>query len=113
MNYGIELDLAKMNDTKIIEVDEVKGIFIPFESNDIRPTKRGVISNFGMFEKKANMWGQSHFIKVSFRRKMRDALNAKGFEEPIIGHVKSYPKYSRSLNSSNGSKALNNVLGDE
>lgn len=113
MNFGIEIDLAKMNDTKIIEVDEVKGIFIPFESNDIRPTKIGVISKFGMFEKKVNMWGQSHFIKVSFRRKMRDALNAKGFQEQIIGHVKAYPKYSRSLNAANGSQTLKNILGDE
>ena len=84
--YVGSLDLLKLRNSKIVEVDEDEGIFIPFRNKGVKKLEYKNVQamlNIFCFPKEDN-WGNSHMVT---RTKTKEESEAKAYTE-ILGNLK-------------------------
>lgn len=95
MNYGLKLDLAKLNKVGVANItgktgDKVKCVLIPVEENNIFLSEKGSIYlDLACFELRKENYGQSHLIKASLTEEQRKSMTDEEKNQmPIIGTLK-------------------------
>lgn len=114
MGFMGKIRLSSFNNAEIIEVPRddrlVKGIFIPFEENSMYVDRKGNVDNYiCCVDKKPNLYGQSHYIKLSTSGVRSAELRKKGFTLPIIGYLRPS---SRFLKRQRFKKNIDDVLSE-
>lgn len=95
MPLYMEMLMSSFNGTEVIYREyeggrKEKGIFIPFSINGIYQTRDGRVRLYAeCVPKKANLYGQSHFIQVQTSRKRILAMEKRGYRPPIIGNMRT------------------------
>lgn len=86
----------------------VKGMFVPFEANDIKETEKGgLYFNLVAFPmKEAKDWG-THIVKQSFSKEQREKMSEEEQrEKPIIGNLTVDNTPSETVNDAGAGKTF-------
>ena len=92
MGFVGKLILSAFNRSEVIDIerDETKerGIFIPFSQNGIYYNKKGQVECYiSVIDKKANLYGETHFIRVKTSKKRQTEMYKCGFKPVILGNL--------------------------
>ena len=94
-NYKANINLLKLTESEVVELEGEKYLTIPVAKNDIyistdRNTGqiRGAYLGFVMWETQNNQYGNSHLIKQDFGKEFLEANPDKVKNSPIIGNAK-------------------------
>lgn len=111
MNHVLTIDFTKFIGAEIItheifDGDEVQGIFIPFDLNEIRKGKKGTrFAQFFIVQKKNDYYfHQTHYVIPKYTDEHKSFMNSLGFKKPFIGHLT--PCYDRTINKLSQKYAL-------
>lgn len=102
-NFGIKIDLAKLNGVGVTELQGqyglVRCVVIPVEANHIFVGQKGVYLDLCAFEMKNPQYEATHTIKQSLPKAVRDSMTEEQRKAlPIVGDLKP-------LGNNNGAQA--------
>lgn len=103
MNHVLTIDFTKFIASEIIvrensDGDEVEGIFIPFELNEIKRGKGGARFAYYYVIEKLNdyYFNQTHYVTPKFTEDHRSFLNFLGYKKAYIGNLT--PCFDKKMN---------------
>jgi hypothetical protein len=88
-NYDLKINLASMFGAKLMTIDGKKSIVLPIEENSLFVSEKtgAVYANWSVLERKAESYGQTHFVKAPINKQAWSALPEELRKAPIIGNM--------------------------